>query len=254
MRKKTIGSVTVYHGNVFKILPLIKGKFNAVITDPPYSSGGAFRSDRNQSTLKKYVMDKYRHRYQNFSGDNRDQLALMFWCMGWMSDLLEIAEPGGLLFNFIDWRGIPVIANSMQMGGWIWRGVMPWNKTEASRPQRGFFRSQCEYIMTGSAGSLGGEQARESDVCAPGFFTRPVLGKDKMHPSGKPLELMRDIISILPAESRVIDCFAGSGSTGIAAAEAGHECVLIEKDAHYFDLICKRLADHAARPVQPELI
>lgn len=251
---RTFQGITVHQGDAYQIVPTLQGEFNAFITDPPYSSGGAFRSDRNQSPLKKYVRDEHQHRYQNFSGDNRDQMALMFWCMGWMADMLKKAKPGAMLFCFIDWRGIPVISQAMQMAGWVWRGVMPWNKTEASRPQRGFFRAQCEYIMTASAGSLGPGQARESDVCAPGFFTRPVLHKDKLHPSGKPLELMRDILSILPEKSRVLDTFAGAGGTGVAAHELGHECVLIEQERHYFDVICERLAELHARPVQPELL
>lgn len=47
-------SIAIYHGDSFDILHNLSG-VQAVITDPPYSSGGAFRGDRAQKTTTKYV-------------------------------------------------------------------------------------------------------------------------------------------------------------------------------------------------------
>jgi hypothetical protein len=46
--------VTIYCGDALAVLPEID-RFDAVITDPPYSSGGQFRSDRMRGTVDKYV-------------------------------------------------------------------------------------------------------------------------------------------------------------------------------------------------------
>ena len=37
--------ITIYHGDVFDVIDAVES-FDALITDPPYSSGGTFRSDR----------------------------------------------------------------------------------------------------------------------------------------------------------------------------------------------------------------
>ena len=40
-------AVTIYHGDCREIVPTL-GPVDAVVTDPPYSSGGQFRGDRTQ--------------------------------------------------------------------------------------------------------------------------------------------------------------------------------------------------------------
>ena len=44
--------ITIYHGDVFDVIDAVES-FDALITDPPYSSAGTFRSDRAQD-LRKY--------------------------------------------------------------------------------------------------------------------------------------------------------------------------------------------------------
>lgn len=52
----TIGDATLYHGEAIEMLgALANGSVDAVITDPPYSSGGAFRGDRTADTKTKYL-------------------------------------------------------------------------------------------------------------------------------------------------------------------------------------------------------
>ena len=52
------GGITIYHGDCLDILPHLEG-LGGILTDPPYSSGGQYRSDRTQSTLTKgtYILD-----------------------------------------------------------------------------------------------------------------------------------------------------------------------------------------------------
>ena len=47
----------------------------AVITDPPYSSGGAMRSDRMATTGRKYTQGGALTHRADFAGDNRDQMS-----------------------------------------------------------------------------------------------------------------------------------------------------------------------------------
>ncbi len=51
--KVTIGNCELWHGDALEVLPTVR--MDALITDPPYSSGGAFRGDRDKDTGKKYL-------------------------------------------------------------------------------------------------------------------------------------------------------------------------------------------------------
>ena len=60
--------------------------------------------------------------------------------------------------------------------------------------------------------------------------------KDSIHSAQKPVELIEAILDFisLPGEL-VLDQFAGSGNTGIAALQKGRSCILIEKAADVFN-------------------
>ena len=67
---------------------------------------------------------------------------------------------------FIDWRQLPAATDALQWAGWIWRGTAVWDKGN-SRPQKGRFRQQAEYIVWGSNGDM---PINRPVPCLPGVF------------------------------------------------------------------------------------
>lgn len=66
--------------------------------------------------------------------------------------------------------------------------------------------------------------------------------KDKtVHPCQMPLQVMKNIIGLLPEEYTIIDPFMGSGTTGVAAVELGRDFIGVELDALYFDIAKQRI-------------
>jgi site-specific DNA-methyltransferase (adenine-specific) len=62
------------------------------------------------------------------------------------------------------------------------------------------------------------------------------------HPSVKPVPLMEDLcVLICPGGGRILDPFAGTGTTGVAARNKNFDCVLIEQDAAMAPVIESRL-------------
>lgn len=62
------------------------------------------------------------------------------------------------------------------------------------------------------------------------------------HPTVKPVMLMRYLIQLVtPPNSHIIDPFAGSGTTGMAATELGHRFTGIEQDPNYVSIANKRI-------------
>ena len=66
--------------------------------------------------------------------------------------------------------------------------------------------------------------------------------EERIHPSQKPIKLIQELIKMYSNEFDIIlDCFAGSGTTGIACLELNRNYILIEKEKKYVDLINERI-------------
>lgn len=211
---------------------------DALISDPPYSSGGAFRGDRMGSTGSKYVGSDVRLVRADFHGDNRDQRSFSYWCALWLSEALRASRPSAPCALCIDWRQLPSLSDAIQAGGWIWRGVAVWDKTEGVRPQLGRFRQQAEFVVWGSNGPM----PLRADVGAlPGVFRFNRDEESKIHQTGKPVGLMMELVRVCPPGGIVLDPFCGSGSTGVAALRQGRRFIGIEMSTEWHRVACERL-------------
>ena len=216
---------------------------DAVITDPPYSSGGFTRGDRSLPPAMKYTMNGTKIERPAFSGDNRDQRSFAYWCALWLGECLRVAKPGAPLCVFTDWRQLPTMTDAVQAGGWVWRGIVVWDKTEACRPAMGRFAAQCEYVVWGTAGP----SRDDEDVgCLWGVIREPVRMADKHHVTGKPTAVMQRLVRICPPEGVVLDPFAGSGTTGVAALLERRRFAGVETTGDYISIAHERLRAVAA--------
>lgn len=65
------------------------------------------------------------------------------------------------------------------------------------------------------------------------------------HPCQMPLEVMTNIIGILPDDATIIDPFMGSGTTGVACKKLGRDFIGIEMSQDYFDIAKNRIMEAA---------
>ncbi len=236
MRVEQIGNATLYLGDCLEILPTLD-RFDALITDPPYSSGGQFRGDRTQKTSLKYVnSDSDATCRDEFAGDNRDQRAFLTWMTMWMGRGLQSAKPGATCCIFTDWRQLPTMTDAIQCGGWVWRNLVTWWKPGV-RMQRGRFSASSEYIIYGSHGVPADGEKSPQNV----LTFQPVDGESKEHIAEKPVALLEVLVGITPAGATVVDPFMGSGTTGVACSNLGRKFIGIEIEPRYFDIACERI-------------
>lgn len=229
--------VTLYHGDALAVLAsLPDSSVDAIVTDPPYSSGGFTRGDRTGNTTAKYVSSGTQRDLVDFAGDNRDQRGYAHWCALWLGEALRVCKPAGVCLLFSDWRQLPTTTDALQAGGWVWRGLVPWAKPTA-RPQAGRFTAQAEYVAWGSRGGMGMDY---SVPALPGWYLINAP-RDRDHITQKPLELMRHLVRIVPKGGTVLDPFAGSGTTGVAALHEGRRFVGVELVEHFASVARDRL-------------
>lgn len=223
---------TLHRGDALTVLhTMASGSVDAVITDPPYNSGGLTASARtNQTARNKYVSGDAKHQLPDFDGDNRDQRGYLVWMGLILGQCLRIARVGAPLLVFTDWRQLPVTSDALQTAGWTWRGIVPWHKPIA-RPAAGGFRRACEYVLWATKGPV---DAARNPVYLPGLYSASQpRGTKRHHITQKPDELMRELVKVCVPEGIVLDPFTGSGSTGVAALAAGRSFVGIELSERY---------------------
>lgn len=235
--------VTLHQGDALDVLRSMPDAcVDAVITDPPYSSGGTYRTDRaGMSTSSKYLGDGRPVPLPDFGGDNRDQRGYGYWCSLWLLQCLRVTKPGGILTVSTDWRQLPTVTDVVQAGGWTWRGILAWAKPDA-RPQFGRYRNACEFIVW----ATNGHRPVVGD-CLPGWWLLTTT-RERNHQTEKPLQVMRDLVKACPPRGLVLDPFAGSGTTGVAALAEGRRFVGIEMSRDYCDVMAGRLAHAGNRP------
>jgi site-specific DNA-methyltransferase (adenine-specific) len=169
------------------------------------------------------------------------------WTALWSSEAWRCAADGCHLVAFSDWRQLPSLCDAVQAGGWLWRGIAAWDKTEASRPRNGGFRAQCEFIAWATRGPFA-----ETGVYLDGCF-RVIADRDKLHQAVKPLSLMERLVTIAPVGGVVVDPFVGSGSTCAAAVRQGRRVIGIEINREWAEVARERVradvsgSDYAAR-------
>lgn len=229
-------------------LELIKnipdGSVDMVLADPPYSSGGLFAGDRKASTRTKYCDSDYNGaaRFQNFSGDNMDQRSFTEFMRMVLNKCRQKAKPESICAVFVDWRNLPALTDALQMAGWVWRGVVVWDKGNA-RNIPGRFRQDCEFVVWGTNGQKTVDWT-PGFTALPGFYSeKGVPTKQKHHQTEKPVELLEKLLAICPEGGSVLDPFMGSGSTGVACVNTGRNFIGIELDEQYFKTARRRVEE-----------
>jgi site-specific DNA-methyltransferase (adenine-specific) len=235
-------AATLYRADALAVLQsLPDDSVDAVITDPPYSSGGHFRGDRTLTTATKYLRSEAQ---PDFTGDNRDQRSFGYWCTLWLGEALRVARPGALIAVATDWRQLPTVTDAIQAGGWVWRGIATWAK-DNPRPQLGRPAAACEFYVWGTAGP----RPIQGEALPGWWFAKAVRGEQRAHQTEKPMAVMRDLVRAAPVGGTVLDPFAGSGTTGVAALIEGRGFVGVELSERYAAVAADRLRTAAMCPL-----
>lgn len=213
-------------------------KFDCVVMDPPYCSGGLLPAQVAKSGIAKYSE-------MTTLGDFEDGMgALTFFkfLVEVFRGSKRVLRQPGYLFSFIDWRMYPIVFESMERGGLRLTGSITWNKLN-SRPNPGQFMQDSEFVIYSTNGAKkNGKFGGHSVVTCPAPITC-----SRIHPTQKPEKVYAHLYNILEDGARILELFSGSASGGVAAIHNGFDYVGVESSPFYVASSRKRLRDELAR-------
>lgn len=213
---------------------------DALIMDPPYCSGGISEAGKMRAPAQG-ISAKSRRQQGWFVGDNMTTQGLVWLLRAVAFESERVLVRGGSLLVFLDWRMWSSLAPALESGGLRLQGMVVWDKGSAGLGTG--FRPTHELVAVLTNGS-----GRFYSKCGSNVLRIPrVWGGHKEHPTQKPVELLRQLIKVAtPAGGLVVDPFAGSGSTGVAALLEGRRFLGIEREPHYVEVARERLAEAVA--------
>jgi site-specific DNA-methyltransferase (adenine-specific) len=204
------GTVTIYHGDCREIAPLLDA--DVIVSDPPYGMGW------NTDTSR-------------FSGGHRGHRASVARCGQGRADWGSVRaddEP----FDPAPWLGYEhvVLWGSNHFASRLPVGTtLVWIKRFESA--YGSFLSDAEVAW--AKGGHGVYCRRDTSLMAD--------ARDRLHPTQKPLGVMRWSIECAGGTGVILDPFMGSGSTLRAAKDLGRRAVGIETEERYCELAAARM-------------
>ena len=209
-RIETIGDATLYLGDCMDILPTLD-KVDAVITDPPY---GINENSKKVASRGKLAAPKD---YGDFDWDKAPP----------SDQLIELIRTKGQHQAFFGGNYFTLPPTSC----WL-----VWDKLNGDNDF-----ADCELAWTNWPKAVRRLQWRWNGMIRQG-------NEERYHPTQKPLEVMKWVITLCPKSDTILDPFMGSGTTGVAAIQMGRQFIGIEREPKYFDIACKRIEQAVAQP------
>lgn len=81
--------ISLYQGDALRVLTTLPvASVDAVLTDPPYSSGGITLGARQADPSQKYQSSGTKRQYPPMLGDAKDQRSWIMWCTLWLGGML----------------------------------------------------------------------------------------------------------------------------------------------------------------------
>ena len=192
-----------------------------VLTDPPY--GIDFQSNRRTKSPK----------FPRMENDSD---------LGWLPEFVEqsfrILKPNRHIYSFCRWDILGKFQVALEARFKL-KNCLVWYKPRGSMGDLdGAFQPCHEFILFGVKGKRDIIGHRSRDV----MESPAIHSHDYLHPTQKPTDLLKFLLSkaARPGEI-VLDPFAGSGSTCVAADESGFQWIGIELEGYYVDISRRRM-------------
>lgn len=249
----------LYHGDCFDYLPQIADKsVDLILTDMPY--GTLNRSNPNAQWDKEISLPSLWNQYKRIIKPNG---AILLFGQGVFAAKLIMSNPKWFKFdfvwdkvrksNFLNCKKMPMRQHEQVL---VFYDKPPTYNPQMVRcepHQRNHSRGHGKHQNTNNCyGKFSGVESSIIDFKYPSTIIKFPKGHSKedfLHGTAKPVNLLRWLIRTYSNEGDlVLDNFAGSGSTLIAAIEEKRDWIGMEIDEKFFNIAKKRINDRLREP------
>ena len=189
---------------------------NAIITDPPYGI------NYDSQTGARIKNDK----------------APFIW---FLYDAFRVLKSGGTLLCFTRWDVEQTFIDAIELAGFRVKSEVIWDKVyHGMGDTKAAFAPAHENIVFAIKGKYSFPGGRPKDL-----VTFSKLGSAQMiHPTEKPVGLIANLITaVTKPDDLILDPFAGSGSTLVAAKKSGRRFIGVELDDEYYEKARRRIEE-----------
>ena len=230
------------NGDSFEILKLVpRHSIDLVLTDPPWGIAPMFKNVNPDSLFR-------RNSGQNkIMQEDWDNIEIEPFIADFLKLLRPLMKNRAHLFMFGPWRWLFWLPKYVK--DWKVHRPLFWYKPNMVAPFPNQLSPSYEVIYHLQAilpDFVEGEDKWSIKKYARDVFNVTIKESERIdsnhHPSLKPVSILSDLIELCTAPGDlVLDPFAGSGSTGVAAWNSGRKFLLIEKETDWFHKIRRRL-------------
>ncbi len=211
-------SGTIIHGDCTNVLPQMAARsVNFILTDPPYIT-----------------------RYQSRDGRSVPNDDNDVWLKPAFAQMYRVLARDSYAVSFYGWPQADRFIRAYRDAGFRIVGHLVFPKSYSSAARHLRYQHECAYLL--AKGHPAERPSPIGDVIAWNYTG------NKLHPTQKPLSALIPLIeAFCPERGIVLDPFAGSGSSLLAAKRTGRNYVGIELDATYHRIAVSRLLDTPRR-------
>jgi len=206
-------------GDCLEIMKNIPDKsIDLVLTDPPY-----------------FLPAKHYETRKTFSRSFSDLVLVESFFSLVFNEIDRILKPDGMFYIFCDGQSYPLF---YYYGYFITKTTRPliWDKKVSFNGY--YWRHQHELILFGVRPEKHKIPTGKGDIIR--FSAVPI--EERKHPAEKPIELIKELLSISKENDLILDPFLGSGTTAVACKELGRRFIGIEISEKYCEIARKRLS------------
>lgn len=220
---------TVYNADALEYLAEIEGQgglsgIRAVVTDPPYMINT--KSD-GMGKLSPWA----------------DIINGAAWYSRWMAAVKSVLPNNGCLWTYLNWRSLPTFSKALCDARWSFASMLVWDKDWIGPAGKNQLRPRYEMIGLCAMSAFELPDRNQPDIRVEKWCSMKPTG----HPAEKPVALMRHLIEIsTDPGDLILDPFMGSGTTGVAALEAGRRFIGVEMDGQWAHYAANRIAQTAS--------
>lgn len=224
-------------------------KIELGLTDPPYNISGANIGGRGKIPARNFIMG---------SGELSDG-GYESLLEGSAANMASFSRPGAYNCFFTAYYAMHCMQNAFCRVYPTLTHMCIWSKTNGGmgKPWRNAWEGILVYRVKGGRTrdnvQLGRFGRNRTDVFVyPGVnvFRKGRMEELESHPTCKPILLLKDLIlDVTPIGGVVFDGFLGSGSTVIAAHQAGRVGIGVELDPKYVDVAVQRISKEIGAPI-----